>query len=179
MALVGAQRASELTGISRSTIQRHMKSGKVSCVIDDKGHKSIDVAELERVYGIKQQKESEPVKTVASDDMEAERLRLRVEMLELRLEISQNQIDDLKSQRDQWQRQASQVLITSQHSQKEAQEYKTLLKARQKKEAAARKAAQEKREIAKKLSSMKAENQNTNSGVFKGIWQKVRAVSNG
>ncbi len=44
--LVNIQKAIELTGVSRSTIQRHIKQGKLSRT--DKG---IDTAELIRVYG--------------------------------------------------------------------------------------------------------------------------------
>ena len=35
----------------RSTIQRHIKDGKLSCEVDSNGHKRIDLAELIRVYG--------------------------------------------------------------------------------------------------------------------------------
>ena len=38
-------------GISRNTIGRHVKSGKVSVVIGDDGKKGIQVSELNRVYG--------------------------------------------------------------------------------------------------------------------------------
>lgn len=48
MAKVGAQRAAELTGKSKSTVQRAMKSGKISYEVDHNGRRVIDVAELER-----------------------------------------------------------------------------------------------------------------------------------
>jgi predicted site-specific integrase-resolvase len=44
--IVNIQKAIELTGVSRSTIQRHIKQGKLSRT--DKG---IDTTELIRVYG--------------------------------------------------------------------------------------------------------------------------------
>ena len=44
--IVNIQKAIELTGVSRSSIQRHIKQGKLSRT--DKG---IDTAELIRVYG--------------------------------------------------------------------------------------------------------------------------------
>lgn len=43
---VNIQKAIELTGVSRSTIQRHIKAGKLT-----KTDKGIDTAELIRVYG--------------------------------------------------------------------------------------------------------------------------------
>ena len=51
MAKVGIQRATELTGRSKSTIQRAMKTGKISYEVDN-GRKLIDVSEIERVFGI-------------------------------------------------------------------------------------------------------------------------------
>ena len=52
MAKVGAQRAAELTGKSKSTIQRAMKSGKISFELDHNNRRVIDVAELERAFGL-------------------------------------------------------------------------------------------------------------------------------
>ena len=55
MAKVGVQRATELTGKSKSTIQRAMKSGKLSYDVDN-NRKLIDVSELERVFGVEMTK---------------------------------------------------------------------------------------------------------------------------
>ena len=52
MAKVGAKRAAELTGKSKSTIQRAMKSGKVSYEVLDNNRRVVDVSELERVFGL-------------------------------------------------------------------------------------------------------------------------------
>jgi len=52
MAKVGAQRAAELTGKSKSTIQRAMNNGKLSYEMDNNKRRIIDVSELERVYGL-------------------------------------------------------------------------------------------------------------------------------
>ena len=41
-----------MTGVSESTIRRDIKSGKVSSEKDDKGHRRIDIAELQRVYNV-------------------------------------------------------------------------------------------------------------------------------
>ena len=43
--------ASKLTGKARSTIQRHLKSGRLSKGHDEEGQPVIDTAELVRVYG--------------------------------------------------------------------------------------------------------------------------------
>lgn len=138
MAKVGPQRAAELTGRSKSTVQRAMKAGKLSYEIDNAGRRVIDVSELERVFGLAPQGsevasaassvsvESELEK--AANMIEAERLKMRARMLEDQLDAAREQIEDLKAQRDQWQKQAQQVLITSQYSQKQAEELKEELK---------------------------------------------------
>ena len=51
MAKVTISEAVGLTGVSESTIRRDIKSGKVSSEKDEKGHRRIDAAELDRVYG--------------------------------------------------------------------------------------------------------------------------------
>lgn len=137
MAKVGAQRAAELTGKSKSTIQRAMKSGKLSYELNDHDQRVIDVSELERVFGLVPQSnqaeeggsapsgkntsaEVEILK--ARQTMEVERLNLQIRLLNEQLDTAKEQIADLKTQRDQWQKQAQQVLLTSQQSQKQAEE---------------------------------------------------------
>jgi len=51
MALVSISEAARLTKKGRSTIQRHMKQGKLSISYDDTGNKKLDTSELLRVYG--------------------------------------------------------------------------------------------------------------------------------
>jgi hypothetical protein len=51
MALVGLNRAAELTGKNPSTIHRAIKANRLSFTVSDKGERQIDVAELERVFG--------------------------------------------------------------------------------------------------------------------------------
>lgn len=50
MAKITISEAVGLTGVSESTIRRDIKSGKVSSEKNDKGHRRIDTAELQRVY---------------------------------------------------------------------------------------------------------------------------------
>ena len=142
MAKVGPQRASELTGVSKSTVQRAMKAGKLSYEIDNAGRRVIDVSELERVFGLAPQGGAAPVASAVSVEnelekaasmIEAERMKMRIRMLEDQLDATREQVEDLKEQRDQWQKQAQQVLITSQYSQKQAEELKEELKERDRK----------------------------------------------
>ena len=134
MAKVGAQRAAVLTGKSKSTIQRAMNSGKLSYELDQNKRRIIDVSELERVFGIKQ---TSPTPAAKSKDVdveaavEKERMAMQIKMLEQQLSTASENIDDLKDQRDKWEKQASQVLITSQYSQKQAEELRAQIKERE------------------------------------------------
>lgn len=134
MAKVGVQRATELTGKSKSTIQRAMKNGKLSYEVDG-NRKLIDVSELERVYGMSNavMNDNDAMNGNASPAYEAElqqakhaleidRLEMKIKVLEDKLDLANGQIDDLKAQRDSWQKQAQQVLLTTQHSQEKADE---------------------------------------------------------
>jgi chromosome segregation ATPase len=152
MAKVGAQRAAELTGKSKSTIQRSMKNGKISFELDSHKRRVIDVAELERVFGLvpqesdmEQQKNVEAEIEKATQMLDMERLKMRVKLLEEQLDTARESIEDLKTQRDQWQKQAQQVLLTSEYSQKQAEELKQELKARENREIMRRKQMMEQR----------------------------------
>ncbi len=136
MAKVGAQRAAVLTGKSKSTIQRAMNSGKLSYELDQNKRRIIDVSELERVFGIKQTSaEPNNSKSIENKDIEAaverERMMMQIKMLEQQLSTATEHIDDLKDQRDKWEKQASQVLITSQYSQRQAEELRAQIKERE------------------------------------------------
>lgn len=177
MAKVGAQRAAELTGKSKSTIQRAMNNGKISFELDGNGRRVIDVSELERAFGLAPSQTNnasvEQELEKASAMIEMERMKMRIKMLESQLEASETQIEDLKLQRDQWQKQASQVLITSQFSQKQAEELQAQIKERKRR-------AEERRKqklLEQKMKSMQAENENdqaTQGFNFNGLWKRVK-----
>ncbi len=163
MAKVGAQRAAELTGRSKSTVQRAMNSGKLSFELDANGRRIVDVSELERFFGLKPSEAAQNNASVeqelekASSMIEMERLKMRIKMLEDQLHNAEEQIEDLKGQRDSWQKQASQVLLTSQYTQKQAEELAEQLKAREDRARQRRQQALE-----QQMQSMRAENQNRN-----------------
>lgn len=198
MAKVGAQRAAELTGKSKSTIQRAMNSGKLSYELDGNGRRIIDVSELERVFGIKSTNDSQSTDTVeaelkkASDILETERLKMKVKMLEDKVDTMTEMIDDMKEQRDQWQKQAQQVLITSQYSQKQAENLQEEVKEFERREQERRRMAAEAR-----MKRLNGENQNKKTAAsstrpmtgsanssegqssgrgldFQGLWKKIR-----
>ena len=166
MAKVGATRAAELTGKSKSTIQRAMDSGKLSFERDANGRRVIDPSELDRVYGLLQMQLGNPAPADGNADaekvfnaeqiIEMERYKMRVEMLEKQLEAMQEQLEDMREQRNDWQKQAQQVLITSQYSQQQAEELKRKIQLREKKEEEKKQQALHEKMI--KLQSQKAEN---------------------
>lgn len=197
MAKVGAQRAAELAGKSKSTIQRAMNSGKLSYEMDANDRRIIDVSEIERVFGLASPAKDNAPSSVeaelkkATDMIEMERMKMKIKMLEDQLETSQGTVEDLKAQRDQWQKQAQQVLITSQYSQKQAEDYKAELKNRE--EQARKRREQIMAERMKKTQAQKeAQNQNKEGGSaerklteqnaqaenaglnFQGIWKKLK-----
>ena len=186
MAKVGAQRAAELTGRSKSTIQRAMNNGKLSYEMDANDRRVIDVSELERAFGLLQSSAPANSGTTveqelqkASSMLETERLKMRVTLLEHQLEAAEQQISDLKEQRDSWQKQAQQVLLTSQHSQKQADELREELKERERKMQARRQEILAQR--MKKLSQQNAnDGQNEEAAQseaqfkFQNIWKKMK-----
>jgi chromosome segregation ATPase len=183
MAKVGAQRAAELTGRSKSTIQRAMNNGKISFELDANGRRVIDVSELERALGLQQAGGGNNNSSVeqelqkASSMLEAERAQMRIKMLEQQLQTAQDQINDLKGQRDQWQKQAAQVLITSQYSQKQAEELKAELQAREQ-----RARAKRQQMLEEGVRKLKPQNENATAqdqaaaqeSGFQGFWKKVK-----
>lgn len=188
MAKVGVTRATELTGKSKSTIQRAMKSGKVSYDVEN-GTKLIDVSELERVYGIvstsdTQEKSLEPSYETelqkAKHALEIDRLELKIKMLEDLLDNANMQIDDLKSQRDSWQKQAQQVLLTTEYSQKQSDERITELQQREEarqKAIAAKRQQELQRQKAIAASNQNARGQQHSNSLFKALFTKSKKAS--
>ncbi|MFA5593414.1 MAG: entry exclusion 1 domain-containing protein [Micavibrio sp.] len=170
MAKVGAQRAADLTGRSKSTIQRAMNSGKLSFELDSNGRRLIDASELDRVFGLlpqqnnggnapsAQETASQAELQRAADMLEIERMKMRVRALEEQLDITREQLEDMRGQRDLWQKQSQQILITSQYSQKQAEELKEELRSREER---ARQAKQ--KMLEDRMKRMQGQNQNTHA----------------
>lgn len=111
--------AAKQAGISKATLSRAIKNGRVSATRNDKGGFDIDPAELFRVYprnpatvaaNGSMQRDATPAATV--DETPA--LKAEIEGLRAQLAMMREHADDLKVQRDNWQKQAeaSQRLLT-------------------------------------------------------------------
>ena len=99
------------TGKSKSTINRAIKSGKLSATRHEDGSYAIDGAELSRVFHIGTpfgsewvgaEPQAEPVKTAT---LEAENAALRAA-----LDREREALDDLRADRDAWKQQATALL---------------------------------------------------------------------
>lgn len=115
--------AAKAAGISRTTLDRHIKEGKISVGKDGTGKTVIDVAELERVYSeVDMDNTSQNVaneQSETSNDNKAVHLELEIlhEYLD-RMESGQDRerrqletvIDDLRKDRDHWRQQATALL---------------------------------------------------------------------
>lgn len=101
--------AAKLTGKSKSTINRAIKTGKLSATRHDDGSYSIDAAELSRAFNM------EPDNSSRRSDAEPEGTRLleRIEALESMLSREREISADLKEDRDRWRQQAT-ALLTDQ-----------------------------------------------------------------
>lgn len=191
MAKVGVQRAAELTGRSKSTIQRAMNIGKLSYETDLNGRRVVDVSELDRALGLVPQgvgagavapvnnNHVEAEIKRATEMMEMERIKMRVKVLEDQLDSTREQLEDVKNQRDQWQKQAQQVLLTSQYSQKQAEDLQAELAERDR-----RAKLRRQQEIEARMKRLQGQNENiqkTEQAAEKaafdlqGLWQKFRS----
>lgn len=101
--------AAKLTGKSKSTINRSIKTGKLSAIRNEDGSYSIDPAELSRTFNV------EPQEGAKRRDAEPDGTRLleRIEALEIMLNREREIVADLKEDRDRWRQQAT-ALLTDQ-----------------------------------------------------------------
>ena len=101
--------AAKLTGKSKSTINRAIKTGKLSAARNEDGSYSIDPAELARAFDI------DPPEGAKRRDAEPDGTRLleRIAALEAMLNREREISADLKEDRDRWRQQAT-ALLTDQ-----------------------------------------------------------------
>lgn len=99
--------AAKLTGKSKSTINRAIKTGKLSAARHEDGSYSIDPAELSRAFDV------EPPDGAKRRDAEPDETRLleRIAALETMLNREREISADLKEDRDHWRQQATAFLI--------------------------------------------------------------------
>ncbi len=109
-----AGEASRLAGVSKATICRALKSGKLSYISNDSDGYKIDPAELSRVYNVKHHetpqgvamKRSATPDATPQEDHEKELLELKIKYLEEKLIMMEEKISDLKAEKDKWEQQS-------------------------------------------------------------------------
>lgn len=122
MARLNLTQAAKAANVSRSTLYRHIKEGRVSRTLNHNNEPEIDVSELMRVYGELAQRYSttkQPIEQHETDVTHHE-MEQEIKILQLRLQHA----EELKSREEQakiqWQEQAEKLalLITDQRSTK-------------------------------------------------------------
>lgn len=109
MVELSLSQAAKLTEKSKSTINRAIKTGKLSATRHDDGSYSIDPAELSRVFKM----EPEDSSKRSGTEPDGTRLLERIEALEAMLSREREVSADLKEDRDRWRQQAT-ALLTDQ-----------------------------------------------------------------
>ena len=100
MSILTFSQAAQATNVSRSTIYRHAKEGRINVVRLPDGKRGIDVAELERVFG--------PLKTSDTSQDMSEKQSKTVKM---QTSILQEKDIEFRKQEFRWQRQKFIILI--------------------------------------------------------------------
>lgn len=101
--------AAKLTGKSKSTINRAIKTGKLSAARNEDGSYSIDPAELSRAFDVEPPEGSKR----SNAELDGTRLLERIQALEAMLSREREVSADLKEDRDRWRQQAA-ALLTDQ-----------------------------------------------------------------
>lgn len=111
MPKLSLSQAAKQTGKSKSTINRAIKTGKLSATRHEDGSYSIEPAELSRAFDM------EPLEGAKRSSAEPDGTRLleRIEALETMLSREREISADLKEDRDRWRHQAT-ALLTDQRS---------------------------------------------------------------
>ena len=111
-------KAAKATGKSKATISKAIKSGRISAFKGSNGAYSIDPSELHRVYPPAPQETGEPEQeeTLTSLQINTQEpsgireLEILLEASQQRLNDRDEQLSDIKEDRDKWRQQATALL---------------------------------------------------------------------
>ena len=103
MALHSVTEAAKMAGVTRRTIYRYLKSGKLSAAVTGGDHTQIETSELLRVFGSLSQPKAEEVSTESQENVPEYVTRLLDEMSRLReiIESQQTLLLEDKQSREQ------------------------------------------------------------------------------
>ncbi|AZY96046.1 hypothetical protein EOJ32_19845 (plasmid) [Paracoccus sp. Arc7-R13] len=110
MAGLTLSQASRALGKSKSTLNRAIKTGRLSATRNEDGTFSINPAELYRAFpepsrNTLPERPKEPDRTTVPDDLGS-----RISLLQQLLEREREAVADLKEDRDRWRQQATSLL---------------------------------------------------------------------
>lgn len=113
MPKLSLRQAAQQAGVSKSTISRAIQKGRLSADREPDGGYAIDPSELHRVYGDRPAQQTgngatgQDAPVTATDETPA--LRAEIDGLKAQLALMRDQLDDVKTQRDEWAGQAKQA----------------------------------------------------------------------
>lgn len=115
--MLSLREAATAAGVSKSTIQRAIKSGRLSASRTDDGGYAIDPAELHRVYPARNTDDAARTDAAGQDATSpapAATAMLEAELASLRelLRRADREADDLRADRDAWRAQAENASAT-------------------------------------------------------------------
>lgn len=125
MAKVNLTQGAKLAGISRSTLNRHLKDGKISKGVDASGKPCVDTSELQRVYGRVSHGVSRrdvPMTQHGTPSKIAENMT-EIALLRAELSVAKERLEETQKDRDEWKGQAKtlSLLLTDQRPEKPAE----------------------------------------------------------
>jgi TolA-binding protein len=107
-ALLSLKDAAEAVGLTKPALFKAIKAGRLSATKDDRNQWHIDPAELFRAYP--QAKTNTETKSETSLQQEIDSLRRELHQRDERISDLRENLNDLKTDRDQWRQQATNLL---------------------------------------------------------------------
>ena len=106
--------AAKATGKTKTTIQRAIKSGKISAEKLSDGGYSIDPSELHRIFPplLDDTISRNPILDTTRPQDETPGLRAKIEALEAMLAREREALDEVRADRDAWKQQATALLAS-------------------------------------------------------------------
>jgi len=119
MARLNLTEAAKAANVSRSTLYRHIKEGRISRTLNHNNEPVIDVSELMRVYGELEQRYSTKTQPIEQRETDKGHLELQqeIEILKLKLEHAEELKKRAEEAKVQWQEQAEKLALMLTHQQ--------------------------------------------------------------
>ena len=108
-------KAAKEIGMVKSSVQKAIKDGRLSAAKDEKGRYEIDAAELYRAFP---NKFNERRKTPKIEQKNTEVPNSQVIAYEVQIKILTETLNEVRSDRDEWRKQAQTLAVTDQKSTK-------------------------------------------------------------